>query len=356
MGSEDADERGHHPARSLDWLVSVPAIKGSLAREFIPAGTPTGSRASKHIATLQAGVSAAARRLICTGAPLSSRPRAASLTDITVGDVPRAPGQPRPAIERHRHTTRLCSTRCCKSWRIFGAHAPAALRELRTGGQQTPDEMIDRYRLECRPVRDLLVDYLRERQPSLDYNSLRALAYYLGETVLEGPRTPSPRHRQPALARRGRRRLEDNGCITQHKTVTTKSGDKTVVSVPRFSHGQCLTSVRSFYLDLAQWAIEDPARWAQWAVPCPIRQDETGNRKAMRRRKARMDARTRERLPVLPVLIRTVDQRRKAAEDLPASRLADANPEPASPPQTGPWPDHGSPRAPSRPRSGRTTP
>jgi hypothetical protein len=31
--------------------------------------------------------------------------------------------------------------------------------------------MIDRYRLACRPVRDLLVAYLRERQPALDYTT-----------------------------------------------------------------------------------------------------------------------------------------------------------------------------------------
>ena len=32
-----------------------------------------------------------------------------------------------------------------------------------------------------------------------------------------------------------------------------------------------LITVRAFYLDLAQWALEDPARWGPWAVPCPIR-------------------------------------------------------------------------------------
>ncbi|MFM9735932.1 site-specific integrase, partial [Streptomyces niveiscabiei] len=31
-----------------------------------------------------------------------------------------------------------------------------------------------------------------------------------------------------------------------------------------------LSAVRSFYLDLAAWAHEEPGRWAEWAVPCPI--------------------------------------------------------------------------------------
>ena len=43
-------------------------------------------------------------------------------------------------------------------------------------GQLTIGELVDRYRLRCKPVRDLLVDYLRERQPSLDYASLEAIS------------------------------------------------------------------------------------------------------------------------------------------------------------------------------------
>ena len=186
---------------------------------------------------------------------------------------------------------------------------------MRTGGQKTPDELIDRYQLTCRPVRDLLVDYLQERQPGLDYNSLRALAYYLGNRFWKDLELHHPDldslHLPVEVAAAWRQRL-----LTQPKTVMTKDGQKSVVSVPRVSYGQCLTSVRSFYLDLSQWAIEDPARWAHWVVPCPVSQDEIGNRKFVRRRKARMDARTRERLPVLPVLVRTVDRRRKTAEEL----------------------------------------
>ena len=51
------------------------------------------------------------------------------------------------------------------------------MAELRTIGQRTPAELIDRRQLTCRPVRDLLVDYLQERQPVLDHNSLETLAH-----------------------------------------------------------------------------------------------------------------------------------------------------------------------------------
>ncbi len=59
---------------------------------------------------------------------------------------------------------------------IFGPAAPTRLRELRTAGQRTPGEMIERHTLACRPIRDLQIDYLRERQPAMDYGSLEQLA------------------------------------------------------------------------------------------------------------------------------------------------------------------------------------
>ena len=55
-----------------------------------------------------------------------------------------------------------------------------------------------------------------------------------------------------------------------------------------------------------------PGRWAQWAVPSPVTDAEVNWAKERRRRKARMDQRTRERLPVLPVLARTAADRRNA--------------------------------------------
>ena len=45
---------------------------------------------------------------------------------------------------------------------------------------------------------------------------------------------------------------------TKTKTVTTADGAKTVIETERICHRECLTPVRAFYLDLAQWAVEDP--------------------------------------------------------------------------------------------------
>ena len=85
------------------------------------------------------------------------------------------------------------------------------------------------------------------------------------------------------------------------------------MEVERLSYLDVLSSVRCFYLDLAEWALEDPARWGPWVAPSPVSADDLDRRKAVRRRKSRMDARTRDRLPVLPVLVRAADQWRKDA-------------------------------------------
>ena len=204
--------------------------------------------------------------------------------------------------------------RLLRAMGVFGPDAPATLREIRgAAGPRTPEELIDRYGLACRPVRDLLVDYLRERQPSLDYSSMASLACTLGsrfwrDLEIHHPGIASLRL-SSEVATAWKQRLR-----TKPKTIKTEAGEKVTVDVPRLNHRECLIPVRAFYLDLTQWAVDDPGRWAQWAVPCPIKEDEVNQRKLRRHRKSRMDARTRERLPVLPVLVRTVNENRQAAE------------------------------------------
>ncbi|WP_338895119.1 hypothetical protein WBG99_04705 [Streptomyces sp. TG1A-60] len=104
-------------------------------------------------------------------------------------------------------------------------------------------------------------------------------------------------------------------------------GSAVEVTSPRTNAFALLTTVRAFYLDLAQWALEDPGRWGPWVAPCPIKEAETSHRKHVSRRKARMDQRTRERLPVLPTLVKTAADQLKAAQ----ARLAAVR---AAPPGT----------------------
>ena len=98
--------------------------------------------------------------------------------------------------------------------------------------------------------------------------------------------------------------------------TTSETGDTTETIVPRLSYRECLTPIRAFYLDLAYWATEDPQRWSAWVAPSPIGPEEGVTRKAARQTKSRMDARTRQRLPVLPLLVRAIDARRNTALNL----------------------------------------
>ncbi len=63
----------------------------------------------------------------------------------------------------------------------LGDDAPATLRVFAGRGQPSCEQLIDRYRIACRPVRDVLVDYLAERQLSVDFSSLQHFAYLLGK-------------------------------------------------------------------------------------------------------------------------------------------------------------------------------
>ena len=103
---------------------------------------------------------------------------------------------------------------------------------------------------------------------------------------------------------------------TKPKTITSAAGEKTQAQVPRLELPGVHGPGPRFLPGPGPVGCRYPSRWGPWAVPCPIREQETGRRKARRHRKSRMDARTRERLPVLPVLIQTVNERRTAAQAL----------------------------------------
>ena len=91
---------------------------------------------------------------------------------------------------------------------VFAPDAPSTIRVFGTTGQLSPAQLIDRYGITCRPVRDVLVAYLQERQPMLDHTTLTRPGVQPGWAVLAGPGTPPPRHRFAAPRPGGRRGLE----------------------------------------------------------------------------------------------------------------------------------------------------
>jgi hypothetical protein len=171
---------------------------------------------------------------------------------------------------------------------VFPEDAPHSIRAFGlAGGRLTIEQLVDRYPIHSRPMRDLLVDYpTGARAPGIDSLQLA-----------------------PEVVRAWKEELS-----TIKRTTTNAAGERIEVSTPRRNAKDELMRVRALYLDIAHWAVEDPARWGPWVAPCPISGAEVRKAKERKHRKARMDQRTRERrLPVLPVLVRTAGDRRLAA-------------------------------------------
>ena len=328
------DERGHGPWRrealiealpvvisadlvrpSLTWLVGGGLARGGLlVRNLAESRDPQGFARLRELCEADDGVSITVTKQVAYRSALILAAKGGTLGQVMVGDMVElfaAEDQVlvNPSIGRTAYY------RILRDLGVFGAGTPAMLRGLQTVGQRTPEELIDRYGLACRPVRDLLVDYLRERQPALDYTSLDSLSYLLGMRFWADIEEHHPGIQSLRLPREvaddWKRRLR-----TITKMTTNEVGEKVRVAVPRINYRECLTPVRAFYLDLAHWAVEQPSRWGPWVAPCPVGEEEINRRKAKRQRKSRMDSRTRERLPALPILVRSTDQRRRTAMTL----------------------------------------
>ncbi len=299
---------------SPQMLVSAGFRHGSMTNVMIRHRDPVGLARLQALCSTDPDVSPAAATRTVYRSVLILAAKGGVLADVTAGDVLELLDAEAAARGTSVGATHLFY-RSLHAMGVLGADAPATLRELRTTGQRTPEQMVDRYRLTCRPVRDLLVEYLRERQPALDYTSLQSLANYLVGLFWADLERHHPGidtlHLPPQVAQAWKERLR-----TVPKTTRSAGGRSVQTLVPRINYRECLTPVRAFYLDLAHWAVEQPEHWAAWVAPCPVGAEEINRRKDKRRRKSRMDARTRERLPVLPVLVRGVDQRRHDAAAL----------------------------------------
>ena len=159
-------------------------------------------------------------------------------------------------------------------------------------------------------IRDVLVHYLAERAAVLDYGSLVNQSQMLVALFW----TDLERH-HPGICSLN---LPDDAAQAWKQRIHTLPDGR-----PRLNYHTVLLAVRSFYLDLRQWSLEDPARWAPWAAPCPVSEaDVRGYVKETRLRQARMQQRTRTLAPVLPQLVAAAEERARLSRLLDAARDA----------------------------------
>jgi hypothetical protein len=166
---------------SLAWLVAGGCEHAELARAMSALRDPGGFARLRALCDggSAAAVSKTARTRTLRRAAVILAAKGGMLADITIGDLLELLDT-EADVHGAARSDGAASYRLLREMGIFGPAAPARLRQLRTAGQRTPAELIDRHQLTCRPIRDLLVDYLRERQPAMDYASLEQLARRLG--------------------------------------------------------------------------------------------------------------------------------------------------------------------------------
>ncbi|WP_318219183.1 tyrosine-type recombinase/integrase [Streptomyces sp. SCL15-6] len=189
---------------------------------------------------------------------------------------------------------------------VFGPDAPARLKTVMLPGQLTPAALVDRQGITCTAIRDLLVDYLTERAVDVDYTTLEDMARTLAGLFWRDLEKHHPGIDSLRL---------DADIVTAWRERVRMVRDRHGTPIrPRVNAHTVFSWVRTFYQDLARWAVDEPTRWGPWVAPCPVRDSDTDHSKNRARRKAAMDQRTRTLLPALPSLVKAVERQLKDAQ------------------------------------------
>lgn len=176
---------------------------------------------------------------------------------------------------------------------------PADYQALLLEGQRTVTELVDAHGITDAAIRSLFIDYLTERSAAVDYQTLTNLVRVLVRNFW----SDIERH-HPGLATIS---LPADIAAAWKQRLRFLPGGR-----ERRDYFLHLTAVRGFYLDLAQWAVTEPERWAAWACPSPVSAAETkGLTKQKHRTRARMHQRTRTLAPWLSALAAAADQERR---------------------------------------------
>ncbi len=295
---------------SLAFVLASAGTRRNLAPEMARTRDPKGFAAlARSVDAADVGLQATQQALTRVACILAAK--GGLVCDVTVGDCVELLELARQM--RGEDEGRAGSPLFYQLLRATGAlgdDAPATLRVFSGRGRPGPAQLIDRYQIACRPVRDVLVDYLAERQASADFSSLQRFAYLLGKLFWADLEAHHPGIDSLKLPR------EVAAAWTERVMTKTRGGQTTA----RLDGRNVLSAVRAFYLDIAEWAEDDPARWGPFAFRSPVSANDVSHKKDRLQRKSRMDQRTRERLPVLPALVRFVAlERHRSAELLAAA-------------------------------------
>ena len=308
---------------SLDWLLRFAPARHNLAVEMARTRDPSDAFTALTALCRSGRVGLQSQQQALTNVAIIMAAKGGPVEQVRVGDcVELLATVARTRATTAKHLNSPLFYQLLRAHGDLGPDAPAAIEMFSGRGQPSCEALIDRYRIACRPVRDVLVDYLRERQPSMDFSSLQRHAYLLGKLFWADLEAHHPGIDSLQLSRDVAAAWKQR-VMFRTRTTTTPDREQVTITAPRLDGRSVLTAVRAFYLDIAEWADDDPSRWGPFAVRCPVSASDASHKKDRSRRKSRMDARTRERLPVLPALVSWVAaERTRTAELLAAAEQA----------------------------------
>jgi hypothetical protein len=225
------------------WLLRCSPTPRNLAAEMARTRDPT---AFAGLAALcQSGsVGSFARLAALDKIAVIMAAKGGMVADITVGDCVQlldTIGAAHPGKDRHPHSPLFYQL--LRAFGVFGEDAPAAMRMFAGRGQPTCEQLIDRYAIACQPVRDVLVDYLRERQAAVDFSSLQRFAYLLGKLFWADIEAHHPGIDSLKLPRDVAAAWKQR-VMTKARTAAPGGGDAQAVSA-RLDGRSVLTAVRA---------------------------------------------------------------------------------------------------------------
>lgn len=161
-------------------------------------------------------------------------------------------------------------------------------------GRADVDELVARCGVQNEAVRGVFARYFQEREVNLDYNSLvnavKSLCKLYWADLEQHHPGISSLHVPRAVAQDWKKRVRMNADGTKR------------INVHSVFH-----TVRAFYLDLAQWASERPEEWGTLVFPPPVTSADLREfRRFKHKRRQKMQDRTRQLVPLMPRLLRSV--------------------------------------------------
>src|SRR3954454_4365114 len=99
----------------------------------------------------------------------------------------------------------------------------------------------------------------------MDFSSLQRHAYLLGKLFWADLEAHHPGIDSLQLSRDVSAAWKQR-VMFRTRTSHTPAREQAGMRSPRLAGRSVLTAVRAFYLDIAEWADDDPSRWGPWGV------------------------------------------------------------------------------------------